>query len=215
MALWLLNCLMEISKRNSGCSPASDPSFINRCADNKPGYRTHFIKCYKATVRSAIINLFKQQSYLGHESVDDLIQDVFLSMFENNGERLRSFKGRNNCSLKTWIRVVASRKALNYLRRLYLQDKMHDNLKFGESQGRIPHAEKILLQQEQISFIKDEISRLSDLDRLVFQMLYEDGFSYNKVADACQITKGALYTRVSRIKDRLRKKAASVGLLQN
>ena len=194
-------------------SHGSEPSFVTRCANNQPGYRTYFIERYTAVVRSAIIKVFRQYSHFGHDAVDDLIQDVFVALFDNNGERMRSFEGRNGCSLETWLRVVASRQTLNYLRRPCFQEKPHEKAQVGTIQDSAPHAEKILLQQEQVSFVKDEIKQLSDIDRLVFQLLYEDGFSYDEAAAVCQMTKGALYTRVSRIKDGLRRKAESAGLL--
>ena len=50
-------------------------------------------------------------------AVEDIFQEVVLSLFEDNCRRLRSFKGKNNCSLGGWLRQVAINHAIDYLRR--------------------------------------------------------------------------------------------------
>ena len=50
------------------------------------------------------------------DDAGDVYGDVFLALFENDFARLRSFRGENDCSLASWIRLIASRKTLDYLR---------------------------------------------------------------------------------------------------
>jgi hypothetical protein len=41
--------------------------------------------------------------------VEDLHQDFFLSLCENDFRKLRQFRGERGCSVASWLRVIASR----------------------------------------------------------------------------------------------------------
>ena len=49
--------------------------------------------------------------------LEDLHNTVFLQLFESKCKKLRQYKGKNGCSLASWIRLIAVRTALNHLRK--------------------------------------------------------------------------------------------------
>jgi DNA-directed RNA polymerase specialized sigma24 family protein len=49
--------------------------------------------------------------------VEDLHQNFFLSICENDFRKLRQFKGDRGCSLASWLRVIASRLTVEFLRK--------------------------------------------------------------------------------------------------
>ncbi|MGZ8480472.1 MAG: RNA polymerase sigma factor [Candidatus Binatia bacterium] len=51
------------------------------------------------------------------EAVDDLFQEFFQSLLRDNCKKLRQFKGDKNCSLASWIRVIAARQTIDFLRK--------------------------------------------------------------------------------------------------
>jgi RNA polymerase sigma factor (sigma-70 family) len=205
---------MRHRNRKSNLPHSSDHLFVQRCADDWPGHRSHFIEEYTEIIQNAVRSTLQRFPAVKNCSPEDMTQDVFVSLFENNGHRLRSFEGRNSCSFKTWLRVVACRRTLNAVRRnaLYGQRESYDHIE--QMEDRAPLAEDALWIKEAVLLIRKEVQKLKLRDRLIFRMIYEDEYSYDQVAAACRINKGALYTRVYRIRDRLRGRAESEGLLK-
>ena len=46
------------------------------------------------------------------QDVEDLHNSVFVSLFENRCKKLGQFKGKNGCSLYTWIRIITVRMVI-------------------------------------------------------------------------------------------------------
>lgn len=51
------------------------------------------------------------------ETVEDLYQEFFVSILQNNCRRLTQFRGDGSCTLASWLRVVASRQTIDFLRK--------------------------------------------------------------------------------------------------
>ena len=49
--------------------------------------------------------------------VEDLYQDVFVSLLRDDFRKLRQFRGDRGCSLASWIRVLAARLTIDFLRK--------------------------------------------------------------------------------------------------
>jgi RNA polymerase sigma-70 factor (ECF subfamily) len=48
---------------------------------------------------------------------DDLFQDVFLSLVQDDFAQLRRFRGDNGCTLASWLRMIAARRTVDHLRK--------------------------------------------------------------------------------------------------
>jgi RNA polymerase sigma factor (sigma-70 family) len=184
----------------------SDLLFAKCCADDLPSYREKLFSRFQESLRQTVAAVLKRHT--GQPSVqwtgDDLTQDVFAGLFANHGAKLRTFRGQNGCSLETWPRTVAARHTLNALRRPYIfVQGLDDNLE------RLPDyqrntADQDMINNEAVSLIREAVEQFPDMDRLIFRLIFEDEVGYEAAAAVCRMTKGALYTRVSRIKERLR-----------
>jgi RNA polymerase sigma factor (sigma-70 family) len=58
-----------------------------------------------------------KNAHLSEQSIEDLHQNVFLSLFDRRCRKLRQYKGKNGCSLASWVRLVTGNMVLDYLRR--------------------------------------------------------------------------------------------------
>ena len=45
--------------------------------------------------------------------IDDIFQDIFLSLVKDDFEQLRRFRGDHNCTLASWLRMIATRRRTN------------------------------------------------------------------------------------------------------
>ena len=107
----------------------SDQLLIESClAGERRGWNT-FVQQFTRYVYFLIGATGKRYSArLAEADVADLHADIFLSFIENDFKRLRDFEGRNQCTLKSWVRMIAIRKTIDFLRKKRLKQVSMDAL---------------------------------------------------------------------------------------
>jgi RNA polymerase sigma factor (sigma-70 family) len=139
----------------------------------------------------AIVSLYQRRIYsiirkmvISHEDADDLLQEVFIKVWDN----LDSFRG--DSKLFTWLYRIATNESLNFLRK-------QKRLRFFSSDI---HEALIEMLPTEMSADADEIEQklqnailqLPDKQRLVFHLKYYEELSYEEMAEITDTTVGAL-----------------------
>ncbi|MCX5904998.1 MAG: hypothetical protein NTV89_16355, partial [Proteobacteria bacterium] len=76
---------------------------------NKDAWRD-FICRYSSLVYYIIKKvLYGSHCDAAREEIDDLHNDIFLSIIDNNGKKLRQYEGKNGCTVSSWVRMIAVR----------------------------------------------------------------------------------------------------------
>lgn len=76
-----------------------------------------FVRKYTKLIYNSIYRTLELKGYkIAPDLVDDLHQEVFLSLIDDNFRKLRTFKWERNCSLATWLGVVTRNLVLNFIR---------------------------------------------------------------------------------------------------
>lgn len=122
---------------------------------------------------------------ISHEDTDDILQNVFVKVWQG----LKEF--RYESKLYTWMYRIATNEALNFL-----SEKRRKV--FGNS-DEIPGFLENTLESD-VYFSGDEIQkelqkailRLSDRQRMVFNMKYFDDMSYEEIAEVLDVAVGTL-----------------------
>ena len=156
------------------------------------------------TPRSSIIHTVRKTLTLHHalpqdDLVEDLHQDFFLRLCENDFRKLRQFKGDRGCSLASWLKVIASRLTIDFLRR---QDSIPASLVDEPLACADPSADFINREEERL--VADAIETLSPRDRLFVELCFHRGLPLNDIAGIFNVSIGAVYTQKSRILAKLR-----------
>jgi DNA-directed RNA polymerase specialized sigma24 family protein len=88
----------------------STAELLAGCIGGDADARTTLVEKYSGIVSYGVTVIFQQfgRPYR-KEEIEDLSQDVFLALFDNDSRKLRQYQGRNGCSLASWLRVVANR----------------------------------------------------------------------------------------------------------
>jgi RNA polymerase sigma-70 factor (ECF subfamily) len=140
--------------------------------------------------------------------MDDLYQEVFLALFKNKYKKLKQFKGKNNCSLASWLRLIASRTVIDFLRKqknpVYLDDAVDDKKKVMETladESDLP--DKSLEKEEWYQIFKKIVQELPPRDRYLFELSYSQELPDREVAQVMTLSISAVYMRKSRIKKKL------------
>ena len=176
-----------------------DRRWLKKCIAGDKKACIRFVKEFSDLVyRNVRHTLWVKNVYFTQADLEDLHNTVFLKLFENQGQKLRQFKGKNGCGLGTWIRVITVRIVLNTIRK-----KGWDSIT-GKQKGipleDIPELSLAdfgplveIEKAEKRQSIKDGIQKLSPRDRLFLLLHYENGCSLKEVADTMKVSLNNAY----------------------
>ncbi|MCX8043942.1 MAG: sigma-70 family RNA polymerase sigma factor [Desulfobacterota bacterium] len=194
-----------------------DKQLLDQCLNGDPHAWETFIKRFSPLVYYAIQTVVHPTGAMPDELID-LHNEIFLSLMENGGRKLRQYEGKNGCSLSTWIRVIAVRASIDYLKR----QKTLVSLS-GEDAGRRADVtltlnlsvDEQLVEDEEKRILKELIDDLPPGDRLFLRLLYYEEVPPADIAHLFHTTPNAVYSRGNylreKLKEALRKKMCKSG----
>ncbi len=171
-----------------------------RCIDGDRDASGDFVRHYSYLVyRTVQYTLQNRHVAFIPDDVRDLHNTVFLKLFENNCKKLAQFKGRNGCSLATWVRLVALRIVLNELRRRGMDSITGRRQLVGidyikELEDDQISALAILEKADRIKLLKSGVQGLPPRYRLFYRLHFEQELSVKEVARTMQISVDNVYT---------------------
>ncbi|MGC6416007.1 MAG: RNA polymerase sigma factor [Bradymonadia bacterium] len=153
------------------------------------------------------------------DEAEDLHNDFFVALLEDDYRRLRAFGGKNGCSLRSWLRVICIRRTIDSLRRRRKTVSLTTDDDGPTLQLEAPNADP--LQALLTHGREQRRARLGELaqslpadDRILLDMIYVQKLGATEISAALRIKKGAVYTRKTRLVQRLREAAKHAGLTE-
>lgn len=137
---------------------------------------------------------------LVREERKDLMQDIILELWKS----FKYFDG--SCKISTWIYRVSLNIAMNYKRK-------RNNASVLTSVGDFKEKEIAAWMTDpedlsELEILYQSIEKLTEINKAIV-LLYLDGNSHEEIAEITGITKTNVGTRISRIKEELKKIAHS------
>jgi RNA polymerase sigma-70 factor (ECF subfamily) len=183
-------------------------ALIGRCiAGEADGWRD-LMKKYGALVAHAVRNTFLRVLKQADSSlVDDAIQAVWLSLCADGCRRLRGFESK--AALSTWLTVLSTRRALDYIRsemrkgsmrHVHLDDEERDIVK----ELQMPESEE-QYSLDEVFGLYEAMDRLPAADKLILKMYYLDGLSYRSIAEVMKVAPNTVSSYILRARDKLKK----------
>ena len=134
------------------------------------------------------------------EVIEDLYQEFFISVLQNNCRKLSQFRGDGGCSLASWLRVVASRLTIDFLRK-QPAPTVEVIEAFASDEA---DASDSLIDREKEMLLSQALDGLSPRDRLIIQLSFRQALPPDEIAAILKMSIGAVYTQKSRVLDKLR-----------
>lgn len=132
--------------------------------------------------------------------VEDLFQEFFLSVLRDNFSKLRQFRGDKGCSLASWLRLVAARLTIDFLRKQKLPTvEIPNGIPSNDPDPFLP-----LIDQEEGRLLLQALEELPARDRLFLELYYYKGLPLEEIAAILHVSVNAVYTQKSRILSKLR-----------
>lgn len=169
-----------------------------------------FVRQFSNLIYTSIQAAFlTRQITFNQQDLEDLHNAVFLQFFEQDCKKLRQYKGKNGCSLASWIKLVTIRIVLNHLRKKGLdaigwKNKMISLDDLSELRGYNMNSWEIMERQEQESLLQDAINSLPPRDRLFAKLHLEKDLSIEEVAESLRLSMQNAYTVKHRIIKKLK-----------
>jgi RNA polymerase sigma-70 factor, ECF subfamily len=181
-----------------------DLLLLRRCLQADPGGWDQFVRRFNPSLEGVIrLTFLRTLSFIPESDVENVVQDLYLRLYENSFRRLRSFQSR--CPLRLWLRSLAVRHTLNHLRSESLRGRWKSP-SFDDLPLEAPPLEDPDRREEaaRLSLLLDDLPPLS---RAALKMFYFDGLAYRVIAAALGVPVQTLGSIISRARDRLRELA--------
>ncbi len=188
-----------------------DLEFVQRCVKGDKRAWDEFVNKYSRLIYSSIHAVLKTKTYANFspDNLNDIFQEICFSLVKDNFKRLRSFEGRNQCSLASWLRQVSINATIDYLRRsksfVSLEEKNDDELSLKDIIADTkPLVKELLLNKEKLFQLKDCIDRLDGDDKYMLELYLNQGLSLEELKGHFKVSRGTIDMRKLRIVERLR-----------
>jgi len=182
----------------------SDGELVRRCLAGTRSAWEDFAREYEevvvGAVRHTLLRLCRRAPV---EDVENVVQEIFSGLLEDSGRRLRLYSGR--CSLKGWLRSVAMRRTVNYVRdeRRRRGRPLDERLLFVPEAGR-SEAEDAMA--DRVRRLDASLNRLAARDRLVLRLYYLDGVPLKSIAVLLGVSRNTIWPMVTRARQRLHRR---------
>ena len=185
--------------------------FVRKCSTGDIQSWDEFLERYSRLIYKYIHSVLNSKNIFAsnQDYVDDIFQEFFSVLIQNDYKKLRSFKARNNCSLASWLRQVVINFTLDYLRRVRqavsFDAEPEEGLGLKEilSDGSISVPE-LLSREEMLKSLEDCVGELSNHNKLFIELNINQGIRLEALKDLFKLSRGAIDMQKSRIMDRLK-----------
>ncbi len=132
----------------------------------------------------------------------DAAQEAMLKAFRS----IAAFEARSE--LATWLFRIAHNTSLDFLKKAYQQregtslDSLREQGFDPPSDGQTP--EDAYLQGSEQAMLKQAVSALAPRQQALLSLRYGDGYSYEQIADAMNLTLGTVKSALNRAKEELK-----------
>ena len=141
--------------------------------------------------------------------VEDLYQEFFLSLLRNDYKKLRQFRGTHDCTLASWLRLLAARLTIDFLRK---QVPTAGAVAAAMSRHG-PDPTEPLLNEEQGRLLNQAIHTLSPRDRMLLDLCYRQALASDQIATLLKTSVNAVYAQKSRVLEKIREVLRRSGAL--
>ncbi|MDQ3070455.1 MAG: sigma-70 family RNA polymerase sigma factor [Acidobacteriota bacterium] len=157
-----------------------------------------FYATHASHVRRVIGSLVRQ-----HQEADDVLQDVFLQAWQQMG-RFDAARG----SIESWLATIARSRAIDRLRvrARFLAADDWDKIASGSADGLTQ-----ILRREQDGAVQAAVDRLTDAQRRMIGLAYDEGLSHSGIAARLRRPLGTIKTHLRGALRDLRTEVGSAG----
>jgi RNA polymerase sigma-70 factor, ECF subfamily len=199
----------------------SEKELLNACIHESKQAWDAFVERYTNLIYHAINKTLKTYHADSlYQDLDDIHNNVFLSLMENDYRKLRQYEGRNGCTVSSWLMVVTTNFTLNFIKKqkqhIPIEGNTTDSINIIESVSNPqPQPDEELSKKEYEEIFKELINDLNTNDMLFLKLYYEKELPPEEIAEILNLTVSTVYSKKNRIREKLKKIAKKKNILQD
>ena len=188
----------------------NDLDFVQGCCSGNKQSWDEFLKRYRLLIYKYIHSVLNSKGFSANQDfIDDIFQELFSALIQDDYKKLRSFKAKNGCTLASWLRKVTINLTLDYLRRIKpaisldaqagegvaLKDLLADN------SSSIPD---MLNYEEMLNSLDDCVEKLSKQEKYLIELNINQGIKLEVLKDFLKLSRGAIDMQKARFMEKLK-----------
>jgi RNA polymerase sigma-70 factor (ECF subfamily) len=140
---------------------------------------------------------------VGHDHVDDVVQDFFVTLFA----KISQF--RFESSFETWVHRMAVNQSLQHLRK---STREQERIRQFASEGASRyHQKNEHSAREAAELLEIAMNHLSGDQRALLHMKEVEGFGYQQIAEVLGVPEGTVGSRLNKARSELRSALTQLG----
>lgn len=141
------------------------------------------------------------RSVVGSEDVREIHAQLLVNLTTRDMHRLRAFEPERGNKLGSWIGMLATNTAWDYLRHISRRPENDERLAMDVEPQRSPEDE--LAKRQMLGIVADVLAELSDKDQEFVRMYFVEGLEPEEIADEMGISVKTVYSKKHKIRCRL------------
>jgi RNA polymerase sigma factor (sigma-70 family) len=192
----------------------TDQDILFGCISGNRQAQEAFVCQFSDLVYRTLQYVFKTRNIpCSQLDLEDLHNTVFLKLLDKGCKKLRQYKGKNGCSLSSWIRLITVRTAFDDFRKsrtdaLARGEKVQSLDTMFTLAGETTQPWALMEKAEQSRLIQEGIQALLPRDRLFLKLHCMEGLSIKEVASILKISEANAHSVKHRAIERLKTKIA-------
>jgi RNA polymerase sigma-70 factor (ECF subfamily) len=171
-----------------------------------------FERSYTHVVHQAIARVTRRFStVLDADDASEIYSIFLLQLLQNDKHKLRTFDPTRGSRLSSWLRLLATHAAYDFLRRRRRDANGDDAITESIASGD-PDPFTCCLVREQAQRMSDLMAGLSERDQQFVQLYFGEGLEAEEVAERMGISIKTVYTKKHKISARLDGLVTGLGL---
>jgi RNA polymerase sigma-70 factor (ECF subfamily) len=172
----------------------SSTELVRACAGSKDENAwAEFIRRFQVVIAATVLRTARHWGEPSRPQLDDLIQDTYLKLCENDSRLLRSFQPRHQDSIYGFLRVVAANVVHDHFKSALaakrgagqteaITDPVQIDPKIADTDGFEMVSQRI--QLEQVDKVLRQVTAGKDQDRkrIIFWLRHQQGLTASEIA---------------------------------
>ncbi len=176
-------------------------NLIDKCVSRDPLAWAEFIGRFSRLIEFSVKKTLEKYPDVGAgESVKDIRQDIFMSLWNKN----KLAKVVNRRAIKYWLVVMSRNAAVDHLRRQEKNVLAGDESYFEKFPARIPVGEEAMQNTRDLSKkIKRACNSLASKEKIIFKLYFKKRLKAKEIAEILNISLGGVTSTVAKIRKKI------------
>jgi RNA polymerase sigma-70 factor, ECF subfamily len=189
----------------------SDPDLLRRVLRNDAVAWNELVRRFRSLIYRCVTKVIgRYDAVLSSADADEIYAEVLVTLVRDDMRKLRLYDTRRGTKLSSWIGMIATNTAYDFLRgtaRRPILDRI-DGLPEIDSLEASPLDE--MLSVERRAYLNEMLAGYSEKDRAFVSLYYAQGLEAEEVADEMKISVKTVYSKKHKLLARLQATLAPV-----